>query len=202
MYPIQYEADYVERHNRLTTFFRLFMVLPAALLTTLYGIGAWFAVVGAWFAMVLTGRYPEGLYDFVAGYLRNATRLNAYANLVTDVYPPWNGAPDDTYPVRVHIGRPKPQYSRVKAFFRLILAIPAMVIAYALGILVGIMSLLAWFAIVFTGKMPKGFQDLIDMGLRYSLRAAGYELLLTEDYPPISEPAQLTPPPATPAISG
>lgn len=201
MYPIQYEADYVERHSRLTTFFRLLTIIPAALLTMVYGIAAYFAVIVAWFAVVFTGRYPEGLYNFMAGYLRNATRLNAYANLVTDAYPPWNGQPEESYPVRVQIGPPAERYSRAKAFFRIILAIPAMIIAYALGILVGLMSFLAWFAIVFAGKMPKSFQDLIDLGLRYMTRANAYYFLMTDRYPPISDPAQLNEGPPTPAIS-
>lgn len=202
MYPIQYEADYVERHSRLTTFFRLLTVIPAALLTMVYGFAASFALIAAWFAVVFTGRYPEGLYNFMAGFLRNSTRLNAYANLVTDAYPPFSGQPDDSYPVRVQIGPPKGEYSRLKALFRIILAIPAMIIAYALSILVGIMAFLAWFAIVFTGKMPKSFQDLIDLGLRYMTRANAYYFLMVEQYPPISDPAQLERPPTTPAISG
>ena len=202
MYPIQYEADYVEPHNRATTFFRLFTVIPAALLTWLYGIGASFVLIAAWFAMVFTGRYPEGMYNFVAGFLRNATRVGAYANLVTDEYPPFNGEPNDAYPVRVQIGPPLERYSRAKAFFRLIIAIPVMIIAYALQTLMGIMSFLAWFAIVFTGKMPKGFQDLIDMGLRYTARSNAYLFLMTETYPPISDPAPLNPGPSQPVISG
>jgi hypothetical protein len=201
MYPIQYEADYVERHSRLTTFFRLITVLPAALLTMVYGIGAYFALIAVWFVMVFTGRYPQGLYDFMAGYLRNATRLNAYANLVTDAYPPWNGEPEEAYPVRVVVGPPLERYSRAKAFFRMILAIPTMIVAYVLGILVGLMSFLAWFAIVITGKMPKGFQELIDMGLRYMTRAMAYQMLLTERYPPISDPQQITTPPPAPALN-
>ena len=202
MYPVQYEADYVEERSRLSTFFRYFMVIPAAIVTMVYGIGAYFAVIAAWFAMVFTGRYPEGIYNFIAGFVRNSTRVSSYMYLVTDAYPPFNGQPDDAYPVRVHIGPPKESYSRAKAFFRLILAIPAMIIVYALQILAGIMAFLGWFAILFTGKMPKSFQDLLDLSMRYMTRANAYYFLITEEYPPISEPQQIEQPPATPAISG
>jgi uncharacterized membrane protein len=188
MYPVQYEADHVERHSRLTTFFRYFTAIPAALLTMLYVLAAHFAVIGAWFAIVFTGRYPEGIYDFVAGALRNATRLNAYFYLVVDRYPPWNGAPDDGYPVRVHIGPPKESYSRAKAGFRFILAIPVMIIAYVFSLLAEIGALCAWFVIVFTGKMPQGLQDIIDMGIRYVTRANAYYWLITEDWPPMTDP--------------
>jgi len=188
MYPVQYEADHVERHSRLTTFFRYFMAIPAALLTFVYILGAYFAVIGAWFAIVFTGRYPEGIYDFVAGALRNATRLNAYFYLVTDRYPPWNGAPDDSYPVRIHIGPPKEHYSRVKTGFRIILAIPVMIIAYVFSLLAEVGAFCAWFVIVFTGKMPQGLQDIIDMGIRYVTRANAYYFLITEDWPPLTDP--------------
>ncbi|HEY8584766.1 MAG TPA: DUF4389 domain-containing protein [Capillimicrobium sp.] len=202
MYPVQYEADYVEERSRLSTFFRYFMVIPAAIVTMVYGIGAYFAVIAAWFAIVFTGRYPEGLYNFIAGFVRNSTRVSSYMYLVTDAYPPFNGQPDDAYPVRVHIGPPKAEYSRAKAFFRLILAIPAMIIVYALQILAGIMAFLGWFAILFTGKMPKSFQDLLDLSMRYMTRANAYYFLITEEYPPINDPAQIEQPPRTPAISG
>jgi hypothetical protein len=200
MYPVQYEADHVERHSRLTTFFRYFTAIPAALLTMLYLLGAYFAVIGAWFAIVFTGRYPEGIYDFVAGALRNSTRFNAYYYLVTDRYPPWNGAPDDNYPVRVHIGPPKERYSRAKAGFRFILAIPVMIIAYVFALIAQVGAFCAWFVIVFTGKMPQGLQELIDMGLRYVTRATAYYVLITEDWPPFTDPQQ--PSTLQPAPSG
>lgn len=203
MYPVQYEADHVERHSRLTTFFRFFTVIPAALLTMVYLFAAYFAAIAAWFAIVFTGRYPEGLYDFVAGALRNATRLNGYAYLVTDRYPPWNGSPDDSYPVRMHIGPPLEHYSRLKTFFRLILAIPVMIISYVFQLIAEIAAFCAWFVIVFTGKMPKGLQDLIDMGLRYITRANAYYFFVTETWPPLTDPQQpstLEPAPSGPSI--
>jgi hypothetical protein len=81
-YPVTFEADYAERRNRLTTFFRLILVIPVAIVLCLYAIVASIAVVIAWFVIVLTARYPKGLYDFVAGYLRFLTRVTAYAALL------------------------------------------------------------------------------------------------------------------------
>ena len=69
-YPVTFEADYVERRNRLTTFFRLILAIPLAIVLYVYGILACFAIMIAWFAIVITGRYPKGLYDFVAGFTR------------------------------------------------------------------------------------------------------------------------------------
>jgi hypothetical protein len=100
-YPVSFEVDYEEQRNRLTTFFRLILAIPVAIVLWLYGIVALVAVVVAWFAIVITGRYPEGLYAFVAGYVRFLTRVTAYTALLCDPYPPFSGAPDASYPVRM-----------------------------------------------------------------------------------------------------
>ena len=71
----------------------------------MYGIVAFIAVVIAWFAIVITGRYPQGLYDFVAGFTRFLTRVIAYAALLCDPYPPFGGAADPAYPVRLRVRR-------------------------------------------------------------------------------------------------
>jgi hypothetical protein len=196
MYPVQYAAEHVEHHSRLTSFFRMIMVIPAALLTMLYLFVAHFAVMIAWLAIVFTGRYPQGLYDFVAGALRNQTRLNAYAHLVTDAYPPWNGSPEPGYPVQVGIAPPLEKYSRAKAFFRLILAIPVAIIAYVFQLIAEVGAFCAWFVILFTGKMPDGLQNLVDMGIRYMTQAYAYYWLLTETWPPMGEETA----PAGPAV--
>lgn len=186
MYPVLYEADHVERRSRLTTFFRLITMLPAAVLTWLYVLAAHVVVFIAWFVLLATGRYPQGMYDFVSGALRNATRLNAYASLLTDAYPPWNGSDDPGYPIRVRVAPPKERYSRVKVLFRAILAIPVAIIAYIYQLIMELGAFVAWFVIVVTGRQPEGIQNLINMGLRYVTQATAYYWLLTEDWPPIT----------------
>src|SRR6476619_7348464 len=89
-YPVQYEADYVERRSRLTTFFRLILAIPHYIVLTVYGFIAMFAVVAAWFVLLFTARWPQGLYDFVAGVLRYSARLYGYIHLATDAYPPFD----------------------------------------------------------------------------------------------------------------
>jgi Domain of unknown function (DUF4389) len=198
MYPVQYAAEHVEHHSRLTSFFRYFTAIPAALLTILYMFAAHIVVIIAWFAIVFTGRYPEGMYDFVGGALRNLFRLNAYSHLVTDQYPPWNGTPDPAYPVQIGIAPALEHYSRAKAFFRIILAIPVMIIAYVFQLIASVGALCAWFVILFTGKMPEGLQNLIDMGLRYMTQAYAYYWLITETWPPLGEEQAAQTPPAPP----
>jgi hypothetical protein len=176
-------AEYAERHSRLTTFFRYLLAIPQFLVLAVYGFVVFFAVVAAWFALVFTGRYPRGLYDFVAGFLRYSTAVSGYIGLLTDRYPPFS--PDTTgYPVQLLLPQPKAEYSRVKALFRLILAIPPYIIAYAMALVWQVGAFISWFVILVMGKLPKGLHDMITLGMSYQQRAYAYFLLLTEDWPP------------------
>jgi hypothetical protein len=186
-HSVTFEMDYTERRSRLTTFFRLILAIPHFIVLTLYSIAAGIVVIIAWFALLFTGRYPQGMYDFVAGFLRYSTYVYGYTFLATDVYPPFSGAPGAGYPVRLMIGRPKAQYSRAKVLFRIILAIPPLLITYAMQIVAQVGAILAWFAIVFLGRQPKGLQDMIQLGLSYQQRAYAYVLLITEDWPSFTD---------------
>lgn len=194
MYPVTYAADIpVEGRNRLSVGLRYFYVIPAAIVATIYGIGALFAAMIAWFSIVFTGRYPDGIYDFVAKFVRLQGRVNSYGYLATDEYPPFNGDPDDSYPVRIGTPAPLGAYDRLKTGLRLIFGIPVMLLDYVQQIIGGVVSVIAWFAIVFTGKMPEGLVNPLRGALSYQTKAAAYFLLLTEDWPPFSDETESTP---------
>jgi hypothetical protein len=186
-YPVTFEADYVEERSRLTAFFRLILAIPLAIWLYLYGIVAAIALVIAWFAIVFTAHYPKGLYDFVAGFTRFLTRFTAYAALLSDPYPPFGGADDPNYPVRMHFAGPLDRYSRAKTFFRMILAIPVLFVRYVMGLLLEIGAVAAWVVIVITGKMPRGLFDLMVLANSYTARSDAYIYLLTETYPPFQD---------------
>jgi Domain of unknown function (DUF4389) len=186
-YPVTFHADYVEQRSRLTAFFRLILVIPAAIWLYIYGIVAGIAIVVAWFAIVITGRYPEGLYSFVAGYTRLLARVTAYAALLCDPYPPFSGAEDPSYPVRMEFAGPLEHYSRLKTLFRMILAIPLLILRYVMGLLLEIGAFAAWVVIVITGKMPRGLFDLMVLANSYTARSDAYIYLLTETYPPFQD---------------
>ncbi len=78
----------LEDRNRLTVALRFLWVIPAAVVAMLVFLAAAVVIVVSWFAVLFTGRYPQGMRDFVVGALRLGTRLNAYAYLLTDEYPP------------------------------------------------------------------------------------------------------------------
>jgi hypothetical protein len=185
-YPATFEADYAERHSRLTSFFRLILVIPLAIVLWLYGILATIAIVIAWFAIVITGRYPQALYEFVAGFNRALARITAYAALVCDPYPPFWGTPDPSYPVRMEFAR-LPRYSRLKTLFRIILAIPIVILRYVMGLLLEIGAIAAWVVILITGKLPRGLFDVLVLANSYTARSDAYLYLLTETYPPFQD---------------
>jgi hypothetical protein len=187
MYPISYEADAVlEGRSRLKTFFRGLLVIPWHIVVTLYSIAATVAVIIAWFAIVFTGRYPEGLYNFNAGFLRMATRVNGFYYLLNDEWPPFGGEEAPGYPVRVGVPAPLDKYSRLKTGFRLIVGIPVMILAWIWSIVLAVVAIIAWFAILFTAKLPQGLFEPMRNASAYLARASGYFLLLTEDWPPFS----------------
>jgi hypothetical protein len=187
MYPISYAADpALEGRNRLTSFFRYIVAIPWLIVASVYGIIAEIAAIIAWFAIVFTGRYPEGIYNFNAGYLRMYSRTFSFSHLISDEWPPFGGNEAPEYPVRIGVAPPLDRYSRLKTGFRLIIGIPVMLLAIVQSLILYVCAIIAWFAILFTGKLPEGLFNPMRSALAYLTRGTGYFLLLTEDYPPFS----------------
>lgn len=194
MYPIRFTADYVEKRSRLTTFFRLLLVIPLWFAAIFWGIAAFVCVVIAWFALLFTARYPEGLYQFNAKALRFGHRMAAYCWLLTDRYPSFGGDDDPDYPIRIEVDAPAEHYSRAKTFFRMIVAIPVYIMQYLYNIVSDFVGVVSWIVIVVTGKQPRGLQDLQVMAVSYSTKGSAYLMLLTERYPPVTDRTELQPP--------
>lgn len=186
-YPVSLEIDYERRHSRLTTFFRGLLAVPHIVFLYAYTIVFLVVLVIAWFALLLTARWPGGLYRFASGYLRYTIRLSAYLALAVDAYPPFGGGADDAYPVRVRIDPPLAHYSRLKVLFRGIYAILAQVIRYALGLVISFVAVLSWFVIVITGRLPTTLFEPLRFSLSYTTRADALSLLITETYPPLGD---------------
>lgn len=180
-------VPYQEHHSRLTTFFRLPLLILPAIWITFWAIAVWLCLVVAWFALLITGRYPTGLYTFNKDFARYSAKLSGYAYLVTDRFPGFSADEPSDYPVQLSIGEPLPAYSRVKVLFRMILMIVPYLIAYAMAIVLEVGALLAWFVIVITGKLPESIYSIIRLGMSYSVRVTPYYLLLTETWPKFSD---------------
>jgi Domain of unknown function (DUF4389) len=183
---VSFHAEYVERRSRLTTFFRALLAIPHAIVLYVWGIVAAIAIVIAWFALVLTARYPRGLFDFVAGFVRFSTAFYGYLYLLTDRFPPFSGETSG-YPVRLEIEAPQDRYDRLKVLFRIVLAIPVFIVLYVMQIIAQLGALLAWFAIVILGRQPRGLQDMTVLGVSYQQRATAYLALLSDRWPAFTD---------------
>jgi hypothetical protein len=189
MYPVTYEVDYQRQPNRVTTFFRLILAIPWLIVAAIYGVAVFVTSVIAWFAVVILGRYPEGLYSFNAGMLRFFVRVGSYVSLLTDQYPSFGLGEDPTYPVRLRIAPQPERQSRLTAFFRLIMAIPVLIVGYVMqGIHQGAIFV-GWLVIVFRGYQPAGVHNALAFTTAFQARVYGYLLLLTDAYPPVGDEA-------------
>ena len=197
----------LENRDRMTTAFRLILAIPhlllvgapaAVFLSWTWGsrdsgfqwssTGVLGAVAGvcafiAWFAILFTGRYPEGLRGLVTMYLRWRVRAVAYTALLRDEYPPFG---EGDYPAELVLNVRDEPRDRVSVAFRLILAIPHLIAVWLLGIAWGLATVIAWFAILFTGRYPEGLYDFSVGVLRWNTRVEAYLLLLHDEYPPFS----------------
>jgi Domain of unknown function (DUF4389) len=202
MYPLAYEADFNATPNRWTTFFRLILAIPWLIVAYVYLIAAFFTHVFAWVSVVILGRYPQWLYSFNSGVVRYLVRFYAWAYLQTDAWPPFGIGPDNSYPIRVNIAPAAMQQSRLKAFFRLILVLPMLIVSYAINYIHLGAAIVAWLAIVFRGYLPEGINGTLTFVNSFYARVFGYYAILTDDYPPIGiERAQPVDFPAPPVAS-
>jgi len=208
MYPVNYEADFNPAPNRWTTFFRPLLAIPWIIVGVFWAILFLFTHFFAWIAIIVTGRYPEWLYEFNSGVVRFGVRTGAWIYLQTDEWPPFGLADDPSYPIRVNIAPRAESQSRLKAFFRLILALPMLIVSYAVNYMHLWVAAIAWLTIVFRGYQPQGVNNALTFANSFYARLYGYVALLTDDYPPIGEekannggaapPAPVAPTPVAP----
>jgi len=171
------------RRSRLTVFFRFLLAIPSFIWLALWGILAEILVVIAWFAALITGRVPEAIHGMLASYIRFATRLNAYILLLANPFPGFtNGQP---YPVDVQIAPPEPQ-SRLTVAFRIIVAIPALLVSYVFRLVNNVIAFLMWFYALFTGRANEGMRGISVWLFKYEVQTYSYLFLLTGTYPSLA----------------
>jgi hypothetical protein len=176
-------ADDLQR-NRLTVFFRLLLAIPHIVVVALWGIGACVVVIVAWFVGVFTGRVPDGLHNFLASFLRYSTRVSAYVFLLADPWPPFSGQ-QGGYAIDVRADPPQEQ-SRLTIGFRVILAIPALILSQVFRYVNQIVAFLGWFYALATGRMNEGMRNISAWLLRYEVQTYAYVMLLTQRYPSLA----------------
>jgi hypothetical protein len=169
------------RRSRLTVFFRLLLALPHFVWLTLWGVAALFVLLAAWVTTLVRGRLPDALHNFLARYLRCGIHVYAFVSLIANPFPGFAGTAG-SYPAEVEISQPRRQ-NRWTVGFRLLLALPAWLLAAAYGSVLSSAAFLGWFAALVTGRMPRRLRNSGAHALRCIVAANGYALLLTDAYP-------------------
>ena len=204
-YAARLDIDYPEKLDRVTSFFRMIWIIPIAIiLSLLSAVASWSVVTetgetitrssggiaGGLFAatmlmIVFRQRYPRWWFDFAREFARFAARVWAYAFLLTDKYP----STVDEQSVHLEIDYPDVErdLNRWMPLVKWLLAIPHFVVLVILAIGAIFAIFIAWFAILFTGRYPRGLFDYVVGVFRWGLRVEAYALLLVTDrYPPFS----------------
>ncbi len=205
-YPARLEIDYQEQHDRVTTAFRIFLIIPIGIViavltaggtqyvgsessdqtttTTSGGITAGLFIATA-LMILFRQRYPRWWFDFARELSRFGMRIGAYLALLTDDYP----STEDEQSVHLELDYPdaKNDLNRWLPLVKWLLAIPHFVVLVVLAVGAVLAIVAAWFAILFTGRYPRGLFDYVVGVARWGLRVEAYAiLLLTDRYPPFS----------------
>jgi hypothetical protein len=200
-YPVQFSVDYPDRDlNRLTTAFRIIVAIPILIVLAAIGGGEWGGWGGgndAWIAaggggvlffpallmIVFRQKYPRWWYDWNLELLRFENRVGAYLGLLDDRYP----STDERQSVFLEFPYPdaKQGLNRWLPLVKWFLAIPHYIVLLFLGLAAIVCVIIAWFAILFTGRYPRGLFDFVVGVMRWTNRVTAYAfVLVTDRYPP------------------
>jgi hypothetical protein len=199
-YPVRFSVDRPERQlSRLTTFFRLFVAIPILIVLASVSGGTWqwsyeqgtavaagaggLLFFGPLLMIVFRQKYPRWWFDWNRELLRFSNRVGIYLSLMDDRYP----STDDHQSVHLDVDYPDVPHdlSRWLPLVKWFLAIPHYVILVFLYVAVVVVVVIAWFAILFTGRYPRGLFDFVEGVTRWQNRVMGYAILLVTDrYPP------------------
>ena len=200
IHPARLSVDYPDRDlNRSTTFFRLFAAIPIILVLGTVSGWTWQAsyengkeaaaaaggllFFGPLLMILFRQKYPRWWFDFNLQLARFSTRVSSYLALMSDRYP----STDEEQSVHLDLDYPnvKQDLNRWMPLVKWLLAIPHYVVLLFLGVAAVFAVILAWFAILFTGRYPHGIFNFVEGVMRWGLRVQGYALLLVTDrYPP------------------
>ncbi len=176
-YPVQLSIDYPESSNRLTAFFRLILAIPIIILSAVLGAPKFLAPL---LMLLFAGKFPRWWFDWNLQVMRFSARINAYFGLMQDDYP----STEEEQSVHLDIEYPE-NLNRFLPLVKWFLAIPHFIVLIVLSIVSLALTVIAWFAILFTGRYPREL-FYFNLGIaRWSVRVTAYALaLMTDRYPP------------------
>ena len=183
-FPLTYEIQHQEEYSRFLPLVKWLLVIPNIFVFFFVILAAVFAWIGAFFAVIVTGRYPEGIFNFLVGVGRWGARLGAYFCLLTDKYPAFSTQPQPDDTVVYDLAYPEQGVDRWRPLVQWFLILPYHLIAAILGYLVGLVSLISFFTILFTKKIPLGLFDMALNGIRWQARSNVYGAFMVTKYPP------------------
>lgn len=184
-YPMRFDVRYPERLSRWKTFLRGFLIIPALIFWSTVGSIVEAAVVAGFAPVFLKRKYPMWLFRAGTGAIGFGTRVAAYGLLLTDRYPSFS--PDESPVVLEYDEPPQGQLSRWRVFFwKLLLIVPHFFVLWFLFVAVFAVTVIAWFAILFTGRYPRGLFGFVTGVMRWYLRTVGYFASYTDRFPPFA----------------
>lgn len=180
-YPVTFDVEYPERLSRLLVLIKWLLAFPHYI--ALLGLTLALSVTAfiGWFGIFFTGRYPRGLHGFAVDVYRWSVRVNAYLYLLRDEYPPFGFEAD--YPVRLEVEYP-PYFAPWRLLLTEIVLIPHIVVGLFYQVAYALTSLIAFFAILITGRYPRGLFNFGVRVNRFWARVTAYGALLCTGYPP------------------
>ncbi len=182
-YPAQYSVEYPESSNRLTALFRLILILPIAVIYYFVYQISGALLLPLVLMLLFRKKYPRWWFDVNLALARFEVRVGAYFALLRDEYP----STDEEQSVHLDIEYPDAQnnLNRFLPLIKWLLALPHWVIILVLSVVFLIVTIIAWFAILITGKYPRPLFDFVVGYGRWTYRTLAYAFLLTTDrYPP------------------
>ncbi len=179
--PVEVRFGSTQRQRRVTVLFRLILVLPQVIVLYFLLLAAYVITIIGWFAALFTGRLPESFATFLQGVLRWDVRVVSYAFLLDDRYPPFSLDSDPDYPVDLTVSTGK--LNRAAVLFRLILVIPASIVAAVFGWGLGGIAVVVWAITLIIGRLPDPIFGATSAYLRYRSRLTAYFCMLTSWYP-------------------
>ena len=190
-YPATFTFDPPETIARWRVIGNIILAIPHFIIAYVLNIVAEVLAFVAWILGVFTGKVPEGILGVIAMYVRYSTRVSIYASFLKEEYPPFTFAttladPGDDPRVRVDFVPETEGRNRLTIFFRIILAIPHIIVLALISIVAFFVYVIAWFAVLFTGKWPTGLRNFVVGLTRWTTRLNAYMYLLTDKYPPFS----------------
>jgi len=185
-YPIRLDVEYPERLSRWKIFVKWLLALPHLIIVYLLLLVAGVLEFIAFFAVLFTKKWPRGLFDFTVKIYRWTANVTAYSVLLLrDEYPPFSGEPGE-YPVKFEVDYDD-NLSRWMIFVKWLLVIPHLIVLAFVLIAATVVVFIAFFAILFTGRYPRGMFDFVVGSMQWYLRAQAYAFFfMTDRYPPFS----------------